>query len=215
MQEGAIPRIPENIVDDLYRRGTEPLAGRLAQYRWITPNRISLAGFLVGGVGASICILTLPLWTAGILFSLGDILDYLDGDLARRQGTSSREGAIFDATLDRYTDFLVIGALTYLTAVKLDRFPDLLIGHLSFLTSEAALALGLAALLGTMLTPYVRAKTEAEGKSSVATIGDRGVRNHILVVGLLASQPIWALAALAVVTNLAAIRRLAHALRRE
>jgi len=102
---------------------------------------------------------------------LGDILDYLDGDLARRQGRNSREGAIFDATLDRYTDFLVVGALTYLTAVVLDRYPDLLIGHLSFLTSETALILGLAALLGAMLTPYVKAKTEAEGKNSTVTIG--------------------------------------------
>ena len=146
---------------------------------------------------------------------MGDILDYLDGDLARAQDTGSREGAIFDAALDRYTDFLVIGALTYLTAVALDRYPDLLIGHLSFLTSEAALVLGLAALLGAMLTPYLRAKTEAEGKSSAATIGDRGVRNHILVVGLLLSQPIWTLVALAVVANWAAMHRLAHALRRE
>ena len=207
--------MPENVVDNLYRRGTEPLARRLTQYRWISPNRISFAGFLVGGIGASICILTLPLWTAGILFSLGDILDYLDGDLARRQGTSSREGAIFDATLDRYTDFLVIGAVTYLTAVVLDRYPDLFIGNLSFLTSEGALVLGLAALLGTMLTPFVRAKTEAEGKSSTATIGDRGVRNHILVVGLLVGQPIWTLVALAVVANWAATHRLAHALRKE
>ena len=69
----------------------------MARYRWITPNRVSFAGFLVGGVGASICVLTLPLWTGGILFALGDVLDYLDGDLARRQGTNSKEGAIFDA----------------------------------------------------------------------------------------------------------------------
>ena len=215
MLEGTIPKIQENILDHLYRRGTEPLARGLAQYRWITPNRISFAGFLFGGVGASICILTLPLWTAGILFAVGDILDYLDGDLARRQGTSSREGAIFDATLDRYTDFLVIGSLTYLTAMIPERYPDLLIGDLSFLTPEAGLALGLAALLGAMLTPYVRAKTEAEGKSSAATIGDRGVRNHILVVGLLVSQPIWTLVAIALVANWAVVHRLTHALRRE
>jgi phosphatidylglycerophosphate synthase len=187
----------------------------LAQYHLITPNRVSFAGFLAGGIAAPVCILTQPLWAAGILFALGDFLDYLDGDLARRQGCASKEGAIFDATLDRYTDFLVIGALTYLTAVVLDRYPDLLIGHLSFLTSEAALVLGLAALLGAMLTPYVRAKTEAEGKSSPATIGNRGVRNRILVVGLLASQPVWTLVAIAVVANLGAIHRLAHGLRRE
>ena len=166
-------------------------------------------------MGASICVLVLPLWTAGLLFALGDILDYLDGDLARRQGSGSREGAIFDATLDRYTDFLVIGALTYLAAAVLDRYPDLLIGHLSFLTSEAVLVLGLAALLGAMLTPYVRAKAEAEGKSSTATLGARGVRNHILVVGLLMSQPVWTLATIAVVANFSALHRLIHSLRRE
>ena len=146
---------------------------------------------------------------------MGDILDYLDGDLARRQGTSSKDGAIFDATLDRYSDFLVIGALTDLTVVVLDRYPDLLIGDLSFLTSEAALVLGLAALLGATLTPYVRAKTEAEGKKSPATIGSRGVRNLILVFGPLAGQPVWTLVALAVVANLGAIHRLAHGWRRE
>ena len=195
MGASAIPRLRENVIDELYRRGTEPLAGYLARYRWITPNRISFAGFLVGGVGASICILTLPLWTAGILFALGDVLDYLDGDLAGRQGTGSREGAIFDAVLDRYTDFLVIGTLVYVSA-------------------DSALLVGLAALLGTMLTPYIRAKTEAQGKNSVNTIGDRGWRNRIMVVGLLLGQPIWTMAAIAVVANFSALHRLTHALRR-
>ena len=151
-------RLSLDLLDRFYRRGTEPLAAYLARYRWITPNRISFTGFLVGGVGAAVCILTpQPLWTAGILFILGDLLDYLDGDLARKQCTGSREGAILDAVLDRYTDLLVIGALVYLTA-------------------GLALLLGLAALIGSMLTPYVRAKIEAEGKASVPTIGDRGWR---------------------------------------
>ncbi len=186
----------------------------LAQYRWITPSRISFAGFLVGGVGAAFCILTLPLWTAGILFALGDLLDYLDGDLARRQSRASQEGAIFDAVLDRYTDFLTIGALTYLTTVVLDRYTDFLIGGLSFLTADTTLLLGLAALLGSMATPYVRARTEAERKGSVPAVGDRGWRNRILIVGLLLSQPVWTLGALALVANFAAIYRLARAMRK-
>ncbi len=155
------------------------------------------------------------MWTAGILFALGDFLDYLDGDVARRQGTGSREGAIFDAVLDRYTDFLVIGALTYLVAAVLDTHADFLIGGLTLLTSDTALLLGLAALLGSMLTPYVRAKTEAEGKNSVATIGERGWRNRILIVGLLLGQPIWTLGAIAVVSNFSAISRLLNSLRKE
>jgi len=191
------------------------LTAYLAQYRWITPNRISFAGFLVGGLGAAICILTLPLWTAGIFVAVGELLDYLDGDLARRQGTDSREGAIFDAVLDRYTDFLVIGALTYLTTVVLVRYTDFLIGGLSFLTSDIVLLIGLAALLGSMVTSYVRARSEAEGKGSILTAGDRGWRNRILIVGLLLSQPVWTLGAIAVVANIAAVHRLFYAMRKE
>ena len=142
-------------------------------------------------------------------------MDYLDGDLARRQGTDSREGAIFDAVLDRYSDFLVIGALTYLTTALLGRYTDFLIGGLSFLTTDIALLTGLAALLGVTVTSYVRAKTEAEGKVSIPTAGDRGWRNRILVVGLLSSQPVWTLGAIAVVANIAAVHRLVHAMRKE
>ena len=207
--------MPENAADKLYRRVTEPLAGYLHQYPWITPDRISFAGFLVGGVGVSICILTLPLWTAGILVALGDILDYLDGDLARRQGTGSKEGAIWDAVLDRYTDFFVIGALTYLTVAVLEGHADYFIGELNIMTSKAALLVGLAALMGSMLTPYVRAKSEAEGKNTLATIGDRGWRNRILIVGLLLGQPVWTLVAIAAVANFSAIHRLLYSLRKD
>jgi len=191
------------------------LAGFLARYRWFTPNRVSFAGFLLGGIAAAVCVLILPLWTAGACVALGDLLDYLDGELARKQGRSSREGAIFDAVLDRYIDFLVIGALTYLTAVILNPLRDLFIAEMTFVTSETALLLGLAALLGSALTPYVRAKTEAEGKKSIPTIGDRGWRNRILVVGLFAGQPVWTLAAIAAVANFSAIRRLIFAMGKE
>ena len=191
------------------------MAGYLAQYCWITPNRLSIAGFLVGGVGAAICILTLPLWTAGVLLALGELLDNLDGDVARKQGTGSREGAIVDAVLDRYTDFLVIGALIYLTTMVFDGYTDFLIGGASYLTTGSVLLLGLAALLGSTQTPYVRAKTEAVGKVSVPTIGNRDMRDAILVLGLLLSQPVWTLGAIAVVANFSAAHRLIMALRKD
>ena len=191
------------------------MAEFLAPYSWITPNRVTFAGFLLGGIAAAVCVVGLPLWTAGAFVALGDLLDYLDGELARKQGRSSTEGAIFDAVLDRYTDFLVVGALTYLAAVILDPPRDLLIGKMTFMTSKTALLLGLAALLGTALTPYVRAKTEAEGKKTILTIGDRGWRNRILVVGLVAGQPLWTLAAIAAVSNFSAIRRLIFAMGKE
>lgn len=142
-------------------------------------------------------------------------MDYLDGDLARRQGTGSKEGAIWDAVLDRYTDFFVIGALTYFTVAVSERHSDYFIGELNIMSSKVVLLVGLAALMGSMLTPYVRAKSEAEGKSSVATLGDRGWRDHVLVVGLLLGQPIWTLGVIALISNFSVIHRLVHALRSE
>ncbi len=210
-----IPTLPDNMVDQLYRRGTVPLAAYLAPWAWVTPNRISFAGFLVGGMGAAVCILTLPLWVAGVAFAVGDLLDYLDGDVARQQGSGSIEGAIFDSVLDRYTDFLVIGALIYLTAVMLDRQTDFLIGTWINMSTGTVVLLGLAALLGATITPFVRAKTEAEGKISVLSIGDRAMRNRILIVGLLLGQPVWIFGVIGVVSNFAAFHRLFVALRKD
>ena len=51
----------------------------------------------------------------------------------------------------------------------------------------------------------LRAKTKAEGRSSPATIGNRGARKRILVVGLAAGQPVRSLAATAVAPNLGVI----------
>ena len=173
-----------------------------------------MAGFLIGGVVTSVSILTLRLWIAGLLFAVGDILDCLDGNVARMQGTDSSEGAIVDAVLDRYTDFLAFGALTYLVAVILDEYSDFLISASAYLTENTALLLGLAALMGTMLTPYVRAKTAAEGKRSVPSIGDRGWRNRILVFGLILNQPIWTLGLVAIAANISALHRMIIALRK-
>ena len=46
-------------------------------------------------MGTAVSILTLPLWSGGILFAVGDMMGYLDG---AKRGIG-REGAIFDAVL--------------------------------------------------------------------------------------------------------------------
>ena len=102
--------------------------------------------------------------------------------------------------------------LDVMNAIPRERFVDPSLSGQAY--SNAALPIGLAAILGTMLTPYIRAKTEAEGKVSAPTLGDRGWRNRILILGLLVGQPVWTLAGIAVVANLAALHRLYIALRR-
>ena len=174
------------------KRLTVPLARRLRDVWWITPDRLTLASFVVAGVLAPLCILGGLLPFAGVLTYAGALLDSLDGDLAKERGITSSRGAVLDAVLDRYIDLFLIGAL--------------------MLYDRSCLIAGIFAMVGSSLVPYIRAKVEAEGGRSTATFGSRDIRNLILFVGLVLSAPCLTLYVLAVVSNLSALHRLFHAL---
>ncbi len=185
---------PAGVVERLNKRLTVPLAERLAGVAWITPDRVTWTSAACAGLAAPAALLAGWPLAAAVLVLAGAWLDSLDGDLARVRGAGSREGEILDAVLDRYIDFLLTAAL--------------------ILAAGDCLYWGLAALLGTQMVPYVRARTEAAGKASRATFGSRDVRNLILVAGIAVQQYCLVLAVLAVLTNLSAAHRFYHAVRR-
>jgi len=113
----------------------------------ITPNHITILGVLV-----SICsafffatwsINPNRLTVAGLLLLLSGFLDAIDGVLARKTGQISKFGGFFDSVSDRYSD-----------AVE---FSGVIIGGL------CNPIIGLAALIGSMMVSYARARAEAEG----------------------------------------------------
>jgi phosphatidylglycerophosphate synthase len=85
----------------------DPLASRLvwlvAPYRAITPNRLTMAAFLLG-VAAAACFWQQSYgWLAAgaALFHLSFVLDCMDGKIARLNGTGSVFGAWLDYVFDR------------------------------------------------------------------------------------------------------------------
>ncbi|MHC4639846.1 MAG: CDP-alcohol phosphatidyltransferase family protein, partial [Planctomycetota bacterium] len=148
---------------------------------------------LVAGILAPWAIIAELNVCAAILVLSGAWLDSLDGDLARARQNGTKEGEILDAVLDRYIDFFIISALIWQT-------PGCLLG-------------GLAALLGNQMVPYLRARTEVTGKSSVATFGSRDIRNILLVVGLFLGWYCVLLIGLAVLSNASAFHRFYYATR--
>lgn len=85
----------------------DPLASRLVQiasrFRSITPNRLTMAAFLLG-IGAAACFARAdyPSLVAGaILFHLSFVIDCMDGKIARLMGTGSVFGAWLDYVFDR------------------------------------------------------------------------------------------------------------------
>jgi phosphatidylglycerophosphate synthase len=86
----------------------DPLAVRLvrlvAPYRWITPNRLTTAAFVLG-LGAAACFWQesrLWLIAGAVLFHVSFVLDCMDGKIARLTGNGSVFGAWMDYVFDRF-----------------------------------------------------------------------------------------------------------------
>lgn len=105
------------MLDTMARRVIDrPLAlgaGRLDRYVWITPNRLTLAGLVLGLAAAAAAAATW--WTTGLVcWCLSRLADGLDGPLARHRARRlhqpgsppvSQVGGFFDIT----ADFVVYG----------------------------------------------------------------------------------------------------------
>jgi CDP-diacylglycerol--glycerol-3-phosphate 3-phosphatidyltransferase len=178
-------------------------AARVFQRLGITPNQLTLLGLLLqAAVAAIIALGYLPL--GGVLLVCTSIFDAFDGTLARMTGQTSRFGAFFDATLDRVAEALVLfGLLIYYSGQ-----PD----------SRTEILLIYAALVGSLLVSYTRAKAESLGIACTAGILTRAERVALLVIGLVLAhwQPIAALPPtmtivlwlLAILSNVTALQRI-------
>jgi CDP-diacylglycerol--glycerol-3-phosphate 3-phosphatidyltransferase len=164
-------------VKDTYTIGARRLAnrsiGRLGRTR-VTPNALT-----VGGV--SLCALASVLvyfeyrnelaffWLGAVTFVIGSVLDILDGALARFSGKATPFGAFVDSTTDRISEGFMLGAI----ALVLLRDG-----------SELGIALTFAALAGSFLVSYTRARAEAIGLRGDVGIGSRAERVVVITAGL-------------------------------
>ncbi len=189
MSEAA--KAPKGVIERFNKLFTVPLAKSLGKYDFITPNKVTVASAVVGCLAAPFIYFKQYIISA-ILIIIGAFLDSLDGDIAREKGMSSRKGALLDAVLDRYVDIIILSAL---------------------LLSTREYFIGLAAILGSAIVPYVRARAEAEGLVAARTIGSRDTRNLVLFLGLLFQRPVLTLAVIAVIGNVSGIHRIYVALK--
>ena len=176
-------------VKDGYTTGARSLASRsivgLARTR-VTPNALTASGVTLC-LTASVIVLFenrnpwLFYWTGAVLFVVGSILDILDGALARAGGKATAFGAFLDSTTDRVGEGAMLGAI----ALVFHRHDH-----------AAAIALTFAAVVGSFLVSYTRAKAEALGLRGDVGWGSRAERVVVITAGLvLAPLSIWLLVA--------------------
>lgn len=162
---------------DGYTSGAREIASRivgsLARTR-ITPNQLTTAG-------VSLCLSSSVLvyfeyrneklffWLGALVFVIGSLLDILDGALARAGGKATPLGAFVDSTTDRMGEAAMLGAIGLVFMRHGDEF---------------ALGATFAAVAGSFLVSYTRARAEALGLRGDVGLSSRAERVVIVTAGL-------------------------------
>jgi CDP-diacylglycerol---glycerol-3-phosphate 3-phosphatidyltransferase len=163
----------------------------------ITPNQITVIGVALTFVAAVLVSLGYLRW-AGVVLIVAGTFDILDGALARSSGRSYPYGAFLDSTLDRYSEGAIyIGLAAYFAST-----PGPLQRWLLLAT--------VAALAGSFLVSYVRARAQSLGFTCESGIFARPERVVVTVVGLIFGAPVLygVVFLLAILTNLTALQRI-------
>jgi CDP-diacylglycerol--glycerol-3-phosphate 3-phosphatidyltransferase len=183
-------------------RPQELMRERLIESR-LTPNTISLTGFALNLAAAGL-VVDRMFFLAGIAFIVGSVMDTLDGRYSRMSGKGTPFGAFLDSTLDRLEEGIVLTAVAAYFASR---------------TNQVAVAAVVAAVLGSLMVSYTRARAEALGVACKVGLATRPVRVVILSIGLvfakgasighfeLLAPAVYVLAALTVLTT---IQRILH-----
>ena len=182
----------------------------------VTPNVVTVMGLVGNAIAAWLFVLAaqrlgsdeasayaLVAW-GGVVILLSGLLDMMDGRLARLGNMSSKFGALLDSSLDRYSELLTLSGIALLLLRAGDDW---------FCAAVATFA----AIIGSVMVSYVRARAEGLGISCKVGLMQRPERVVVTAVAAiatgLASDPLWlalGMTIIALLANLTAIWRIIH-----
>jgi len=195
------------LIDAIYKDHLDKFwdrCGALVARLGISANAVTLGGLVLGAANALWFIDHQNTLLFGLLLVMTELLDNVDGAVARVTGQSSRAGAFLDATTDRYKEL----------------FPLLAIAHVTDHWFVCFLA-----ITGSLLVSYTHARAAMEGvkpstQSGLPDLFERFERVATLCIGLIVSPLLSAnlilgrdflfltLCTLAVMTHITAVQRL-------
>jgi len=176
----------------------------------ITPNFITTTGFILNLFATGLMIYaaiydpsntSIIAYAGGVIIFAG-LFDMMDGRLARLGNMQSTFGALWDSTLDRYSElFTLFGILFYLLANQW-----VWSGIITFL-----------AIIGSIMVSYVRARGEGLGLDVKVGFMQRPERVVVTAIGAIVCgvcNSLWALAVpmmlIALLANITAFWRIAY-----
>lgn len=209
-REAALPIVGRAPMHAVYR-ALVPL-GRFLVAAGVSANAITVASLAIA-IFAAVAFATGHFGVAALLASIASLADGVDGLVARLAGTKSRFGQVLDTTVDRYVDALFLGGI--LIYVRGELVP---------------LIVTLAAIVGSFMVSYA-SSVERELSVSAGSAPMRRAHRLAYLIAASASAPfvgraiegfvsnaerapvMLAVAAIAIVGNISAIRRLFAAAR--
>jgi CDP-diacylglycerol--glycerol-3-phosphate 3-phosphatidyltransferase len=170
----------------------------------VSPNLLTSIGLLLSVVTA-VVIAQGHLFVGGLLVVFAGIFDMFDGAMARIRNAATTFGAFLDSTLDRYSESIILfGLLWY--ALQRPGLQNLLwpvpheqIWMITFI---------FVSVVGSLMVSYTKARAEGLGIECKSGLLARPERVIILAIGFLSNLSIWALAILAVFSNVTALERM-------
>ncbi len=180
-----------NLMPAKLAEGIAAPIGRTVGAAGITPNMVSMAGFL-GNVLAAYLVTREALLAAGIAYLIFSALDLVDGAVARATGQASAFGAVFDAVLDRSGEMVLLAACAWYFAER---------------GEELQAGAAFAAAFGSVAVSYMRARAEVVGLTGRDGLFRRQERVLVIGLGLCLNGLALAIWALAILANLTALQR--------
>jgi CDP-diacylglycerol---glycerol-3-phosphate 3-phosphatidyltransferase len=178
------------------RRKAEGLMSAIGRVP-LTPNQVTVVGVILTFFASGLAAFGELRW-AGIVLIFAGTCDILDGALARSTNASYPYGAFLDSTLDRYAEGAVyLGLAAYFISAG---------GPLQRWLVLATLA----ALAGSFLVSYVRARAQSLGFTCESGLFARPERVVVTVIGLIFGGVVLygVVFLLAALTNLTALQRI-------
>lgn len=148
-----------------------PLVSALHSLR-VTPNMVTAFSLVPAAISA--VLIAAGHFGIGALLATGSgFCDMFDGMLARRYGSMSDVGELFDAAVDRYVEFFLLAGLA-----------------VYFHNNLVAEVICLAAILGSFMVSYATAKAEALGVEPPKGAMRRAERAVYVIFGC-GLAPLW------------------------
>lgn len=145
---------------------------------------------------------------AALIMMIGGLFDMIDGQVARASNRVTRFGALYDSTLDRFSEIFIFIGLSYYM-VDAEVLPQVNLGLKA--------AIFMLVMSGSLMVSYVRARAEGLGFECKKGFLQRPERFILLILSSLISRTALMIVIifLAFFTHFTAIQRLVNVFRYE